>query len=117
MVEEINLLLLEASTYTMIAGLVVQSLYQLSKLAFQPEKRENWKDAVGPVIAGLVVTGLFWPHTIFDYLPFSPQWPSVAYLMTALIISRVANAEHESFKTIADFFAGLIGRFFPRIEG
>jgi hypothetical protein len=75
--------------------------------------KPDWKDLLGPPIVGLIVAWLFWPRTVFDYLPFQPQFPIVAYIITALLISRISNAEHDSFKVIGEFFLGIIHRVYP----
>lgn len=77
------------------------------------KKKPTWKDLVVPPIIGLVIAWFFWPLTIFHYLPFEPQFPAVSYAMTVLVISRVSNAEHDSFKTIGQFFMGLVNRVYP----
>ncbi len=71
------------------------------------------KDLIGPPIIGLFVAWLFWPITIFDYMFFQPRLPVVAYIITALLISRIANAEHDTFKTIGEFFMGMVHRIYP----
>lgn len=78
------------------------------------EKKPTWQDLIVPPIIGLAVAFLFYPLTIFDYLPFQPQYPYVAYVVTALTISRIANAEHNTFKQIGEFFIGLTGKLFYR---
>jgi len=77
------------------------------------KKPPTWKDLIIPPILGLLVAYIFWPLTIFDYLPFQPQFPIISYIITSLVISRVANAEHDSFKTIGHFFMGVISRVYP----
>ena len=75
--------------------------------------KPTWRDLIVPPIIGLFVAWLFWPLTVFDYMPFQPQFPITAYVMTALLISRIANAEHDTFKTIGEFFMGMIHRVYP----
>ena len=81
-------------------------------LPAKKKKKITWKDLIVPPILGLIIAWLFWPITIFDYLPFQPQFPIIAYIATSLVISRVANAEHDSFKTIGEFFMGIASRVF-----
>ncbi len=90
-------------------------------LPFQNRKKSKCnkiktKDLIGPPIVGLFVAYLFWPATVFDYMPFQPQFPLVAYVITALLISRISNAEHDSFKVIGEFFMGMIHRIYPPIQ-
>ncbi len=74
------------------------------------QKPTSYIDILGPVIIGVLVAWVFLPHTIFDYLPFQPRYPYIAYIITALVVSRIANAEYDSFKTIGEFFIGLVHR-------
>ncbi len=71
----------------------------------------TWKDLIGPPIVGLLVAWLFLPHTVFDYLGFQPRYPIIAYIITSLLISRIANAEYDTFKTVGTFFVGIANRF------
>jgi hypothetical protein len=77
------------------------------------KKKLTWKDLVFPPIIGLIVAWVFLPLTIFDFLPFQPQFPIVSYVMTALVISRISNAEHDTFKTLGQFFMGIVNRIYP----
>ncbi len=76
------------------------------------KKPVKYTDIIIPPIVGLLVVWIFLPATIFDYLPFQPRYPVLAIVITALIISRIANAEYDTFKTIGEFFIGITGRFF-----
>ncbi len=76
----------------------------------EKNKKGTYLDIIIPPLIGLIVAWVFLPHTIFDYLPFQPQYPFIAYIITALMISRIANAEYDSFKTIGEFFIGIVHR-------
>jgi len=78
------------------------------------EGKPTWKDLVVPPIIGLGVAWIFYPATVFDYLPFQPNYPIFAYIITAFIISRIANMEHDTVKTIGKFFMGVANKFYYR---
>ncbi len=103
-----------AALYVVIFGVVVEAAYQKLKLLLYPEKRKagewDWKDEICPVLLGVVVVVLFYPVTLFDFLPFVPKGIVTDVVFTSLIISRGANGAHESYNKLADFFTGLIGR-------
>ena len=71
----------------------------------------TWKDLLGPPIIGLGVAWLFLPHTVFDYLGFQPRYPIIAYIVTSLLISRIANSQYDTFKTVGQFFIGIANKF------
>ena len=73
----------------------------------------TWADLLIPPLIGFAVAWVFWPLTIFHYLPFQPQFPIFTYIATALVISRISNAEHDTFKTVGQLFMGLINRISP----
>ena len=78
------------------------------------EDKPTWQDLTVPPLIGLGVAWIFYPASVFDYLPFQPQYPIAAYIITALVISRIANAEHDTFKRVGEFFIGLTGKLFYR---
>jgi len=87
---------------------------QYLKPIIEKDKKElSWADLIVPPLIGLGIAWLFWPLTIFHYLPFQPQFPIVAYIATSLVISRISNAEHDTFKTIGQLFMGLVHRITP----
>lgn len=77
------------------------------------EPNPTWSDLLIPPLIGAAVAWVFWPLTIFYYLPFQPQFPVFAFIATALVISRISNAEHDTFKTVGQLFIGLINRISP----
>ena len=118
----IGLFLKETKTSKKTEEEMVQSSFDPSNRDYvYPEERPlmpereilTWKDLIVPPIIGLAVAWLFLPLTIFDFLPFQPQFPMVSYVITALVISRVSNAEHDTFKTIGQFFMGIVNRIYP----
>lgn len=110
--------LMYAGLYVFVFGIVIEAAYQKLKLLLYPEKRKeevwDWKDEICPVILGVVVVLIFYPTTLFDFLPFVPTHWGTDIVFTSLIISRGANGAHESYKGLADFFTGLIGRIAKR---
>ena len=74
--------------------------------------KENWKDELLPALIGLGVVYLFYPTTMFDFLPFSTMYFTSDWLITALLVSRSANGAHEGYKGLAMFFTGLVGKLF-----
>lgn len=118
----IGLFLKETKTSKKTEEEMVQSSFDPSNRDYvYPEERPlmpereilTWKNLIVPPIIGLAVAWLFLPLTIFDFLPFQPQFPMVSYVITALVISRVSNAEHDTFKTIGQFFMGIVNRIYP----
>ena len=103
-----------AALYVFIFGIVVEAAYQKIKLLLYPEKRKDegwdWKDEICPVVLGVVVVVLFYPTTLFDFLPFIPRGVGTDVVLTSLIISRGANGAHETYRGFAEFITGLIGR-------
>ncbi len=74
--------------------------------------KENWQSELMPAVIGLIVVYLFYPTTMFDFLPFSTTHHASDWVITALVVSRSANGAHEGYKGLALFFQGLVGRLF-----
>lgn len=68
------------------------------------------KDEIIPVVLGVLVVIIFYPHSIFAYLPFYPQWPWLDVVLTAIIVSRGANLAHETYRDFGSMVSGFIGR-------
>ena len=132
--------LLTLALYIMTTGIIVEAAYQKMKLLWdrtRPKARPRSlveatqqygmygpqqeavelerepvdpKDELIPVVLGVLVVAVFYPHSIFGYLPFYPRWFWLDVVLTALIISRGANLAHETYRDFGSMVSGFIGR-------
>ena len=140
MSDDFDVSLLHLALYVVTMGVIVEATYQKLKLLWErtrpkpvskrldqitanrygpgmveepgePEYEEvDPKDEIIPVVVGILVVLAFYPHSIFGYMPFHPQWYWLDVLLTALIVSRGANLAHETYRDFGGFVSGLVGR-------
>lgn len=75
-------------------------------------KPADLKDELIPLVLGGLVVLVFYPSSVFQFLPFYPRWPWLDLLLTAILISRGANLAHETYRDFGHMVSGLIGRVF-----
>lgn len=104
--------MLYLTLYIMTLGIIVEAIYQKLKPFVSKEERAvfDLKDELIPIVVGVLVVLAFYPNSIFQWMPFYPQWLWLDIFLTSLIISRGANASHETYKTFGSFIQSFIGR-------
>ncbi len=74
----------------------------------------KWFNIVFPIIIGVSVVVLFYPYTLFTFLPFGPQNELIGTATTAVLVGRGSNGAHGAWNKLGGLFESLIGRISPR---
>jgi hypothetical protein len=84
------------------------------KVEMRHNHPSSWINIIVPVIFGVSFVAIFYPTTLFTFLPFGPSNYYVSAAVSAVILSRTANGLHGSSSKVSGIFDSLIGRIFPR---
>jgi hypothetical protein len=87
----------------------IQSEWQL-KMEVRGQKHIRWLNVILPVFLGVGVVWLFWPFTLFTFLPFGPHNELIGIAVTAVLIGRGSNGAHGAWNKLGGIFESLIGR-------
>ena len=72
---------------------------------------DNWMDIIIPAGLGMVSVAIFYPNTIFTWLPFALINFPVELIVTGVIFYRGSNLAHGGGNKVGSLFESLIGRF------
>ncbi|MFA6711223.1 MAG: hypothetical protein WCS33_00755 [Candidatus Caldatribacteriota bacterium] len=71
---------------------------------------DNWMDVIIPASIGMISVFLFYPNTIFSWLPFAMVNFPVELIVTGVIFYRGSNLAHGGGNKVGSLFESLIGR-------
>lgn len=89
---------------------VARKILRDIELLIHKKADDNWMDIIIPASLGIISVILFYPNTIFTWLPFAMINFPVELIVTGVIFYRGSNLAHGGGNKVGSLFESLIGR-------